>query len=508
MKLDAVRELNREFLGSFLKREEGALFNLNSKDLIKLIPDNFVQTIYFDPPFSNNHMNDIPHQEDRKDGDYEKFIWFIDNEKSFLKNCEEYLKESKRVLKENGSIFLHLPWDLAYDVKPMADKIFGGPEYLKNEIIWVFRRWSVPSNSLQENHHTILWYVKNPASSTFVKPTMPKSKETLKRFGVGKIVSAVDKETGKRVPAKTEGQSSESPLNDIWVWDDTEKKWLYELDEIDENKSIPYFRSVWGISHTAPIKKMKMIGTSNSYPFEKPINLLKRLIEMTTSKPEDIVLDLFAGTGVTAQASIELNRKYILNEISHFTTLDIISRIKYKKLVPGLPLFSHPSTIGKEITDLSGRDFEFWAGYTLGGISDDSYRGADTIHGLDVIIPVGNGEFIPGEAKKTLRSKDEWYKLSSKGNKLLTEREKFGKTYGVVSTTISRDILHEMGEQQKFVYQPVSFDAPERRHLLRNERIDSFIELQRVNNAQRAIEAEIKKDSNAVIKKEKKKVAK
>ena len=496
MKIDEVRELNRDFLSSFLKREEGILFNLNSRDLIKLIPDNFVQTIYFDPPFSNNNINDIPHEEDRKDGDYEKFVWFVDDKKSFLETCGEYLKEFRRILKENGSVFLHLPWDLAYEVKPIADKIFGGPEYLKNEIVWVFRRWPVQSEALQENHHTILWYAKNPESSTFVKPTMPRSKETLKRFGDGKIVSGVDKKTGKRIPAKIEGKANDSPLNDIWVWDDNTKKWLYELDEIDETNVVPYFRSVWGISHTAPIKKMKMIGTDAAYPFEKPVALLKRLIEMTTNSPNDVVLDFFAGTGVTAQVAQELNRKYLLNEISHFTILDIISRIKYKKLVPGLPLFSHPSTIDKEITQLSGKDFEFWAGYSLGGISDDSYRGADTIHGLDALVPLGNGDFIPGEVKKTLRSKDEWYKLSSKGKKLLAEKIEFGKIYAVISTNISRDILHEMTKQDIISFSAVVFDSADKLYLLRNARVEEFIKLQRINQAQKAAEAELKKNSS------------
>src|SRR5690606_31022848 len=126
-------------------------------------------------------------------------------------------KEFKRILKDTGSAFLHLPWNLAYDVKPIADEIFGGNEFLKNEIIWVFRRWATNINTLQENHHTILWYAKNPDKAVFNKLTMPRTKQTLKRFGEGKIVSAVDKETGKRVPAKTEGKSVDTPQNDVWV---------------------------------------------------------------------------------------------------------------------------------------------------------------------------------------------------------------------------------------------------------------------------------------------------
>ncbi|MCI7485772.1 MAG: site-specific DNA-methyltransferase [Helicobacter sp.] len=52
----------------------------------------------------------------------------------------------------------------------------------------------------------------------------------------------------------------------------------------------------------------------------KPIGLLKRICEIST-KPDDIILDFFAGSGTTAQAVMELNaedkgnRKFILVQI-------------------------------------------------------------------------------------------------------------------------------------------------------------------------------------------------
>ncbi|CAN5711939.1 hypothetical protein BH10BDE1_BH10BDE1_03350 [soil metagenome] len=479
-----TRELNQSFLNSFLKREDGLLFNLNAKELLKFVPNDFAQTIYFDPPFSNNLANDIPHPEDRVGDQLDKFVWFVDEKKSFIDTCRHYLNEFRRITKDNGSIFLHLPWDLAYDVKPIADEIFGGSEFLRNEIIWVFRRWSANSNALQENHHTILWYVKNPSRATFNKLEMPRTQQTLKRFGDGKIVSAVDKTTGKRVPSSTEGKASGAPLNDIWVWDDNKKNWLFELDEID-GRPTPARREVWGISHTAPVKKMKMVGSDGTYPFEKPVALIERLIAMTTSDPSDVVIDLFAGTGVVAEAAKKLNRKFLLNEISHYTTADIIKRIKYKKTVPGFPLYSHAHLRGKPLKEVSGREFEFWVGYSLGGVSDDSYRGADSRHGLDVIIPNG-AEYMPGEVKKELVLMDEWYKIKAKSEKLAKELKI--SEYAVVATNISQNILYEMSKSELLKYRPILLSSGSFKHLLNNPHVEEKLALDQIKETKALIE--------------------
>lgn len=53
---------------------------------------------------------------------------------------------------------------------------------------------------------------------------------------------------------------------------------------------------------------------NKQHPTEKPVNLMKFLIENST-KENDIVLDPFMGSGSTAVAAKELNRKYIGTEI-------------------------------------------------------------------------------------------------------------------------------------------------------------------------------------------------
>ena len=64
------------------------------------------------------------------------------------------------------------------------------------------------------------------------------------------------------------------------------------------------------------IRTKKDKGDHGLHPTQKPLNLMKALIELTT-KEEQIVLDPFMGSGSTCVAAKELNRKYIGFELSH-----------------------------------------------------------------------------------------------------------------------------------------------------------------------------------------------
>lgn len=68
-----------------------------------------------------------------------------------------------------------------------------------------------------------------------------------------------------------------------------------------ENRSQPdVFRHKWMACHS---------GVSG-HPAEKPVPLLKELIELT-SKPEGVVLDPFAGSGSTGVAALQTGRRFI-----------------------------------------------------------------------------------------------------------------------------------------------------------------------------------------------------
>ena len=63
------------------------------------------------------------------------------------------------------------------------------------------------------------------------------------------------------------------------------------------------------------------------YPTQKPVALLKRIIEMTSDEG-DIVLDPTAGSGTTGVAASQLDREYILFDISEDAIETCKRRIK------------------------------------------------------------------------------------------------------------------------------------------------------------------------------------
>ena len=68
------------------------------------------------------------------------------------------------------------------------------------------------------------------------------------------------------------------------------------------------------ICGTKNILRIQNIIGTKTHPTEKPVELMKILIENSSNK-DDIVLDCFMGTGSTGIACIETNRKFLGIEI-------------------------------------------------------------------------------------------------------------------------------------------------------------------------------------------------
>lgn len=113
----------------------------------------------------------------------------------------------------------------------------------------------------------------------------------------------------------------------------------------------------------------------------KPEELLRRIIEMTTS-PNDWVLDSFAGSGTTGAVAHKLGRKWIMIEIGNHADTHIIPRMK--RIIPG----EDQTGITKEVGFKGGGGFRY---YVLGksafkkdeiGIIEMTYDNGDLIEAI------------------------------------------------------------------------------------------------------------------------------
>lgn len=130
------------------------------------------------------------------------------------------------------------------------------------------------------------------------------------------------------------------PLNytAIHIWD----KWIgigseYErIFEINGQANYKLFRRFAAVGNPYRAKIAKDIHTQ--HPSQKPIKLMMKLVS-TFSKPDDIILDPFAGVGSTCVASERMGRRWIGIEIDKGYCKIARKRIAYEKRNPGFRIF-------------------------------------------------------------------------------------------------------------------------------------------------------------------------
>lgn len=226
-----------------------------------------VQLIYIDPPF--NTGSDSFQYNDR----FNHSTWL-----TFMKNR---LVLAKRLLKPNGSIFVHLDFNESHYAKALMDEIFG-KENFKNHIIWCYTGPSGSSRFLPRKHDDILFY-GNGSDTLFNQPYI-KHKSGV--HNTGQVFGKTETQDDFKKKAEEQGKKLED-----W-WDD-----IYSTDR---------YRS-------------EMLEFSG----QKPERLLQRIIEMGSNEG-DIVLDYHLGSGTTASVAHKLRRRYIgLEQMDNQITLEL-----------------------------------------------------------------------------------------------------------------------------------------------------------------------------------------
>jgi site-specific DNA-methyltransferase (adenine-specific) len=239
---------------------------------------------------------------------------------AYLANMGPRLLQLHRVLKANGSLFLHCDPTASHYLKLLLDSVFG-PKQFRNEIVWAYYGAASPGQRhLNKKHDTIFWYTKGeqwkfyPDSLRF--PFAETTKERAKRK---------DRSFGK-----------------------------VRTRELQEYK----FPEDWW----PDIRALKAGKERLGYQTQKPLKLLRRIIEMTTDEG-DLVLDPFCGCGTTIHAAESLRRQWIGIDITHLA-IGLIE-LRLKDAFPGITYEIHGTPKDLDgAKDLAKRDkyqFQWWA---------------------------------------------------------------------------------------------------------------------------------------------------
>lgn len=253
--------------------------------ILKTLQSESVQLIYIDPPFNTGRTqsrgsttttrtskgNRVGFKGQRYEIVRETVLSYDDEFEDFWSFLEPRLEEAWRLLNETGTLYLHLDFREAHYAKVLLDALFGRECFL-NEIIWAYDYGGKSKNKWPSKHDTILVYVKDPAKYYFNS-------------------TEVDRE-----PYMAPG--------------------LVTPEKVEKGK-LP--TDVWWHTIVSPTGKEK-----TGYPTQKPKGILRRVIQ-ASSKPGDLILDFFAGSGTTGAVAAELGRKFILID-QNPESIDVISK--------------------------------------------------------------------------------------------------------------------------------------------------------------------------------------
>ncbi len=123
-------------------------------------------------------------------------------------------------------------------------------------------------------------------------------------------------------------------------------------------------RSVLDIPGKLGDQDLKAVLPASNFPFPKPVGLLEQIIELTT-KPGDVVMDPFVGSGTTAHAVLRLNSQSPDQPERRFVCVEMESKIESTVTAPRLSrvVRGYVDQSGQKVAGLGG-SFSRWR---LGG---------------------------------------------------------------------------------------------------------------------------------------------
>lgn len=249
---------NTQTINPYYVSDKLVLYNYDSLEVLSRIPENSIDMIFADPPYmlSNNGFT----CQNGRMVSVNKGKW--DKSKGLLEDMafhDAWIKACRRVLKPEGTIWISGTYHSIYQCGYLLQL---NEFHILNDIAW-FKPNAAPNLSCRfftASHETIIWARKDKkAKHTFNYELM--------------------------------------------------KNGTFPEDFIKKENT--QMRSVWSIP--TPQKSEKAFG---KHPTQKPLALLNRIVQAST-KPGDIILDPFNGSGTTGVACQLTGDRYFIGiEIS------------------------------------------------------------------------------------------------------------------------------------------------------------------------------------------------
>ena len=192
--------------------------------------------------------------------------------------------EMHRILRDDGSLYLHCDHTASHYIKAMLDAVFGKKNF-RNEIVWCYTGPGSPNmRQFNRKHDTLFWYAKG-------------EKWIFNRDGV-------------RIPHKQLNTNRKGAMITKALLPDDRDQYLAK-------GKVP---ETWWPDFS-PVGRIARERTG--FPTQKPVALLERIIQASSNKG-DVVFDPFCGCATTPVAAERAERQWIGSDIwdeAHKTVL-------------------------------------------------------------------------------------------------------------------------------------------------------------------------------------------
>jgi len=307
-----------------------------------------VKCIFIDPPYNTGSA--FTHYDDG----VEHSIW--------LSLIRDRLEIIRRLLSDDGSLWITIDDNEAHYLKVLCDEIFGRNCSVSN-IAW--RSSDAANNDAKTfsvDHNHILVYSKNPGWLSYPLPRTDEANAHYKNpdndpngpWFMGNLSSPKPRPNLRYTVTSPTGHEINPPANG-WRWQQSTMMEMIESGEIvfsSDGKRVikkTYLKDQGGLSpstmwddiddtgHNRQAKyELKKLfpetETSDLFATPKPEKLIRKVLLIAT-KPNDLVLDSFAGSGTTGAVAHKMSRRWIMVELGEHCHTHIVPRLQ--KVIDG-----------------------------------------------------------------------------------------------------------------------------------------------------------------------------
>lgn len=319
-----------------------------------------IKCIYIDPPY--NTGNAFEHYDDSM----EHSIWLL-----LMQRRIQFLYE---LLAKDGVMFINLDENEHAYCKIICDEIFGRSNYV-GDLIWQKRKGGGnDSRYFAIDHDYILVYAKNKSKDVHQRWYVSQSEEYQKRYkevdengnryfwdtvardglknAIPVTINCPDGSVLKINSQKSQATIEDGLKNGMVRLARSKNGWtLHHRVYMSGNQVLRSILTDVGTNKSAGDESVALFG-NNPFNYPKPEALISKILELTT-KPGDIVLDSFLGSGTTVAVAHKMERKWIGIELGDHAYTHCAVRMK--KVIDG-----EQGGISKSVNWQGGGGFKFY----------------------------------------------------------------------------------------------------------------------------------------------------